>query len=277
MAKDQLNKEEMVPQSQQEPQNEPQPSKRDSFKKRLSEKYPGKNFDDDEELFGQIGSDYDESEKRLSKYKEDEDKLLGMFDADPRNGELLADMANGGDPRLALIRLYGEGVSDIINDPEKQEEVAAANKEYLERVAKEKSLEEEYQKNLDQSLQDVDEWQKDNGLSDEQVDEAFQFIINLASDAIVGKFSTESLDLARKAITHDTDVENASEAGEIKGRNAKIDMKLKKKGNGDGVPSLGGKSRGASQGKSSPNLGALDNIASRGSIWDSEEKRTKYN
>lgn len=254
----------------------PAPSKRDALKKRLSAKYPDKNFDDEEAMFGQISDDYDNSEKELNRYRDDEKKLTDMFNADERNGALFADFANGGDPRLTLIKLYGEDVVDMINDPEKQEEVAAANKEYVDRVAKEKSLEEEYKKNLDDSLQAADAWQQKNNLTDEQVDEAFQFIVQIASDAIVGKFTEESLDLARKSITHDSDVEEAGNAGEIRGRNAKIDMKLKKRNNSDGVPSLGGKSRGASKGESSPNLGALDAIANRGSIWDSDEKRTKY-
>lgn len=254
----------------------PTPSKRDAFKRRLSEKYPDKNFDDEEAMFGQISDDYDSTESELNRYREDERKLTDMFNADERNAALFADFANGGDPRLTLIKLYGKDVGDMANDPEKQEEVAAANREYVERVAKEKSLEEEYKKNLDDSLQAADDWQKKNNLTDEQVDEAFQFIVQIASDAIVGKFTEESLDLARKSITHDMDVQEAGNAGEIRGRNAKIDMKLKKSKNSDGVPSLGGKSRGASKSQSSPDLGALDTIASRGSIWDSDEKRTKF-
>lgn len=254
----------------------PSQSKRDAFKKRLSAKYPDKNFDDDEAMFGQISDDYDSTESELNRYREDERKLTDMFNADERNGALFADFANGGDPRLTLIRLYGQDVVDMINDPEKQDEVAEANKAYVERVAKEKALEEEYKKNLENSLQVADDWQKKNNLSDEQVDEAFQFIVQIASDAIVGKFTEDSLNLARKAITHDVDVTEAGNAGEIRGRNAKIDMKLKKRKNSDGVPSLGGKSRGASNGQSSPDLGALDVVANRGSIWDSDEKRTKF-
>ena len=189
------------------------------------------------------------------------------------SGDAQVAAADLDEERIALCSPHG---CDMANDPEKQEEVAAANREYVERVAKEKSLEEEYKRNLDDSLQAADDWQKKNNLTDEQVDEAFQFIVQIASDAIVGKFTEESLDLARKSITHDMDVQEAGNAGEIRGRNAKIDMKLKKSKNSDGVPSLGGKSRGASKSQSSPDLGALDAIASRGSIWDSDEKRTKF-
>lgn len=259
------------PQSQEETM-----SKRDRFKKRLSEKYPDKNFDDDEDLFGQVSDDYDESDKKLSQYKDEEDKLIGMFNKDPRVGSLFSELANGGDPRMVLLRLFGKDAIEMMDDPEQQELAAKANKEYLERVAQEKNLEEQYQQNLDKSLQIADEWQKKHGLSDEEVDKTFEVLINLGSDAIVGKFSEESLDMARKAITHDSDVEMAGQKGEVKGRNERIDMKLKKKKSGDGIPSLAGKSRSASE-KSSPSLGALDTISNRGSIWDSEEKRTKYN
>lgn len=251
-------------------------SKRDSFKKRLSEKYPDKNFDDDEDLFGQVNDDYDESDKKLARYKEDEDKLVGMFNKDPRIGSLFSELANGGDPRLVLLKTFGKDAIAMSDDPEQMELAAQANKEYLDRVANEKNLEEQYQKNLDTSLQTAEDWQKKNGLSDEEVDKTFEVLIKLSSDAIVGKFSEESLDMARKALTHDSDVEVAGQKGEVKGRNERIDMKLKKKKSSDGLPSLSGKSRSASD-KSSPSLGALDAISNRGSIWDSEEKRTKYN
>ena len=44
-------------------------SKRDLFSDRMKAKYPDKQFDDDEALFGQINDDYDDYDKRLGEYQ----------------------------------------------------------------------------------------------------------------------------------------------------------------------------------------------------------------
>ena len=46
--------------------------------------------------------------------------------------------------------------------------------------------------------------------------------------------------MALKAINHDTDVATASEEGEIRGKNAKAEAKLRKPTRGDGTPTLAG-------------------------------------
>ena len=41
-------------------------SKRDLLKERLRSKYPEKEFSDDEEFYGQISDDFDDSDKKLN-------------------------------------------------------------------------------------------------------------------------------------------------------------------------------------------------------------------
>ena len=57
----------------------------------------------------------------------------------------------------------------------------------------------------------------------------------------MGKFTTETLDMARKALNYDADMAIATEEGEIAGRNAKITEQLRKSSKGDGTNPLGGK------------------------------------
>ena len=66
---------------------------------------------------------------------------------------------------------------------------------------------------------------------------------------VMGKFSTETLDMACKALNYDADVAAAGEEGEVAGRNAKITEKLRKSNKGDGTAPLGGKN---GQGVSAP-------------------------
>jgi len=58
-------------------------SKRDNFSARLKEKYPDREFVDDEAMFGQISDDYDEYDNQIAGYKEREKKFADMFSSDP--------------------------------------------------------------------------------------------------------------------------------------------------------------------------------------------------
>lgn len=216
-------------------------SRRDNFKERMVGKYPERNFDDDEELFGQISDDYDNYDKELAGYKEREGQFADMFTSDPRSASFLTNWKNGSDPAVEMVRQFGTDIKDAIDDPEKLEVIAEANKEYLERVAKEKELDETYKKNVAESLQMLTDLQDKNGLTDDEVDAAMELLMTIIKDGVMGKFSAESIDMAMKAINHDADVENAGYEGEVRGKNAKITERLRKQQGGDGLPHLNGK------------------------------------
>lgn len=237
-------------------------SKRDMMMERMRNKYPDKQFDDDEALYGQISDDYDALDDELNGYKEREGKFSEMFTSDPRSAYFFTQWRDGGDPVVALVRQFGTDIKDAMDDPERMDAIAEANKEFVERVAKEKELEETYQTNLQESLSALEQWQADNGLSDEQVDEVMQHLIGIVSDGIMGKFTAESMDMALKAINHDTDVIDAEQTGEVRGRNARIDERLRGRAKGDGTASLDGKnSTGAGQSASPRNIFELAGTA----------------
>lgn len=221
--------------------NQPPKSRRDQFGERLKKKYPDREFADDEALFGQINDDYDGYDAEIGQYKERESRLTDLFSKDPRSAQFVTDMAKGNDPWLSVIERLGiDGVTDLINDPSKKEAYAEANKKYVERLAKEKSLEDEYQKNITESLQLLEQIQQEQQLGDETIDAAMELLTKIAHEAVVGKFTAETINMALKAITHEADVENARTEGVAAGRNAKIDEKLRKPQAGDGTPNLAG-------------------------------------
>lgn len=236
-------------------------SKRDTTLERLRGKYPEEQFDDDEQLFGRINADYDEYDNKLAGYQERESKFSDMFTSDPRSARLMMGWKNGDDPAVALIRLYGEDIKDAINDPDKQEAIAEANKEYMERVAKEKQYEEEYTANLAESLTLLEQAQQERGLSDEQIDNAMGWFIGVAKDAMMGKFSPETIELIIKAQNYDNDVAQAGEEGEVRGKNTKVTETLRKPTRGDGTAQLDGKNGGGRRKPSMPDMGAIDRYA----------------
>ena len=219
----------------------PAKSKRDLFGERLKKKYPDRDYADDEALFDQINTDYEDYDKQLGEYQERESRLTDLFSNDPRSAQFIADLAKGEDPWIGVIERLGiDGVTDLLNDPSKREQYAEANKKYVERIAKEKELEEEYKKNLAESLSLLEQIQQERNLGDETIDAAYDLIMRIAHEAIVGKFTAETVGLALNAINHDADVSNARTEGTVAGRNAKIDEKLRKSQGGDGTPNLAG-------------------------------------
>ena len=216
-------------------------SKRDMLKERLSKKYPDKNFDDDEEFAGQISDDYDAYDKEMDGYKKSEQALSDMFASDPRSASFLMDWKEGSDPVIALVKRFGTDIADAVNDPERLEEMKKANQEYLDRVAKSKESEEKYKKNLKKSLKAIADAQEQNGWSDEQVDGAMQNLFKILDDAIDGNITPDVLQMMMNAQNYDKDIASAQQEGEVRGRNAKIEEKLRKSESGDGDGHLEGK------------------------------------
>ena len=223
-------------------------SKRDQFGERLKTKYPDREYADDEALFGQINDDYDEYENTLKEKTDAENKLTNMFSQYPNSARFISDMANGTNPWVAMVEQLGmDGITDIFENPEYKEELAKAQEEHVARLTKAHDLEEEYQTNLEGSLEMMRQAQEELGLSDEQIDQAIDLLMAIANDAIVGKFTRESLDMALKAINHDADMENARAEGAVEGRNTKIEEKLRKPKSSDGVPMLAGSNNAPSR------------------------------
>ena len=252
-------------------------SKRESMSERLAAKYPDMDFADDEVMFGRISDDYDDYDSQLDGYKEREGKLATMFSSDPRSAHFLTSWSEGGDPVVEFVRRFGSDIKERLEDPEWVEELAAANKDFVERVAKEKELEEMYQNNIEESKKVMAEFQEENGLTDDQLDEVMDFLNRIYTDALVGKYDKESMEMALNAINYDMDVEEAGAEGEVRGKNAKINERLRTRKAGDGTAALNGANGSAVDRRPQPSLGALDNFANGDDIWTrGGEKRTKY-
>lgn len=253
-------------------------SNRDRYTERLKAKYPDKEFADDEALFGQINDDYDSYDNELSGYREREKALSDLFASNPRSAAFLTDWRKGEDPIIGMVRKFGDDFKAALEDPEKQEALAAANKEFAERIAQEEQYEGEYQTNINETLTTLEAMQQEEGLSDDDIDNAMEFLVGIVRDGIMGKFTRESVAMALKAIKHDSDVEQADREGEVRGRNTKIEEKLRKGGKSDGTANLGSKhggGKGAS--REMPNLGAIDQNYGTQNIWERGGEKRRPN
>lgn len=226
-------------------------SRRDQHLERMRKKYPDKKFEDDEEIFGAISDDYDQFEQTSQEneaMKAREKSMSDMFRSNPNAAFFLNDMREGNDPVMSLVRRLGMEVKDVLDDPAMQDKIEEANKEYLERVAKSRQLDEEYDRNMEVTLtKTLPEYQQQHGLSDDEIDAIGAAWIQIIREGIMGTLSPETISLIANGINHDTDVANAQEEGEVTGRNAKITENLRRSKKGDGLQTLNGRNGAPSQ------------------------------
>lgn len=251
-------------------------SNADRYRERIRGRYPDKEFADDEAYFAQSLDDYDEFDKKKADYEtriseiEGREKMLGDFyKNNPRGARLMLEWRDGADPVTTLLRIYGKDeILAAIEDPDKMEEIEKANEDFHQRVIENDRYEKEYNENLPQSLDILKNWAEEKGLSDDEANIIMESLSKLASDYITGKWTTETLDMLYKAKDYDDAVEQAQMEGEVAGRNAKIDEKLRKGNKTDGTVHLDGKGE-AGSGRAKMDLGALDRYdGSHKSIWD---------
>lgn len=248
-------------------------SKREQMLERLQSRYPEQSFDDDEALMGRISDDYDDYEGQINGYKEREQAIADLYTKDPRSAAFMSAWRAGKDPSVEFARNYGK---EALEDPEKLDAIVEANKEYIERKAKSDELDEEYKKNLAETVKMLEAKGSEEGMSHEEVDKAMDLLQGIMRDAIVGKFTAETIDMALKAVNHDADVAEADRVGEVRGRNANITAQRRKRAAGDGTVSLNSGS-GMRDGSERDVPGALGNYGEGNkSIWErGDEKRTK--
>lgn len=252
-------------------------TKRDLLMEGMNSRHPDRQYADDEELFGQINDDYSDYDNQLKGYRDREKAMSDLFTSDPRSAGLLQKMRNGEDPVLYLVREFGPDIRERLEDPEFQAQVEEAGNEYRTKLAESKKYEDEYNENLKQTLAVIDAYQEKNKLEDEAVDALMNTVSAIARDYISGKVTEETLAMVSNAINHDNDVQAASQEGEVRGRNAKIDERLRKAGKSDGTPALDGKNGGAPARPARQSMGALDRFEGGSTIWErGREKRTKY-
>ena len=249
-------------------------SKRQALEERLRAKYPDNDFTDDESLYGTAVDDLDDYDSKINKYKEVDSKMSEKFMNNPALGGMMVDVLGGKDPIVSVIERYGDDLREYLDDPDKREELAEANKKYMERVSQEKELENEYESNLEESVRVAEEVQTNGGYSDDQVNEAFNQILMDAQNAILGKIDAAMLETKLKGLSHDVDVQEATQEAEVRGKNTKIEEKKKSfKGDQDMPAVLQGKASGATNKTANPTLDALDRAVPNMDVFKGLKRR----
>ena len=193
-----------------------------------------------------------------------------MLAADPRSAVFLRNWSEGADPVVELVRQFGPEIRDAIDNPALQEQMAEANAAYLGRLADERGLEEEFRRNIAESLERVDRRSNGSGaIDDATLERAWEWLRRVTDDGIRGIVSDEALDMALLAINHDADVASADAAGRLAGRNEAIEAHMRGlEAAGDGTIASSATGGGLRNPRRRPPLGVIDSFDSYRSVWD---------
>lgn len=218
-----------------------EPTKRDRLMERLRSRNAERSYETDDDMYDAIMSDYDEMERSISESDAEREKILGLFSKDPKSARFFTSLVKGGNPMLEMMELYGDDFTNALNDPELREPLAERHAKWLETVARNKELEDEAERNLDTTIANLNRMKEENGWTDEQVMQIYDTANRIFMDGTVNIISPETIDIIAKSLNFDNAVAEAEEVGRVRGRNEKIEEKLRKgKPEGEMPPTLGG-------------------------------------
>ncbi len=248
-------------------------SKRDLLYDRMKGKYPDREFEDDEGLYGATLEDMDGYDEQLARQQEVDQQLTDKFENDPQFASYFMGALSGENPITNLIAHYGDQFKDALEDPEIADELAQAHEEHLSKLGKEKELNEQFESNMEATLALVDEIQSEGEFTDDQMNEAFNSIFENANKIIMGELTRDMLETYLKGLKYDDDVAGAAETARVGERNKKIEAK--KKDLKSEIPMLDGAQQQAAPTRpKNQTLDSLDAMTNSRDIWEGAKKRT---
>lgn len=185
--------------------------------------------------------DEESSSEMLMKYlndgNEQKSKIAEALKNDPRIAQLLSDIVSGKRGAAgSLARYFGKDFLSAEEGSSEYEEILKAEEERKAEQEASEASRKEYQNNLEKSIPEVEAYCKDKGYQvDEFLDNAWNKLIQ---PVLSGLYSKEVCEFIDKGANYDKDVNDASEAGYVKGRNENI-HKMKEE-RGDGMPKISG-------------------------------------
>lgn len=188
-----------------------------------------------------FGEDFDVNDKlsqdlllrHIELNREQNERLAGMLERDPRLAQMLVDVVDGKrNAHSAVARYFGRGFVNVDEDSPEFEEMMLADEERKNEVMRLANDRREYEANLEASMPVIESFCSARGYDPSDfMDNVWEKLI---FPIMAGKYTEDVCTALDHAITYEQDVEDAFAAGDIKGRNANI--RRMKEDFGDGLP-----------------------------------------
>lgn len=201
-------------------------TKREAFRRRMAEREPNLNLDDEDAYYGYMDNmvtEYDD-------YRTSSDAMRKNMDHSPALAEMFmaAREEESFDPVLWMVRNKGLDLDALRDDPDYAEKVTEAHNEWLAKRAKSDEINEQAAANMPKSIEAIKAKAAEMGLTDEQADEIVGEIYQMGNDLTLGIIPVNIFEMLAKGKTYDKDIEEAREVGIAEGLETKVTDKLRK-------------------------------------------------
>ena len=188
---------------------------------------------------------------RQATYDEKNNKLVELLGSDPSSAEFIQKWVETGDPRSALIEAFGDdlGMSDEAKEGFKDQLTG-----WRERKAENDALAAESEANWNKSLEDLDAWGDERGISFDQKRDIMLRLLAVTSNGIVNKYGADDFEMALHSMNYDNDVAAARAAGEVAGRNERIAAERRVRAEANAMPPAGPGSQGGRAAEKKPDV-----------------------
>ena len=210
----------------------------------MQEKYPDEEWADDAAYEEKLTNHLSETDAELNKYKSNDEVISDLMERNPEFAMVIMAMRKGMPFEQALRRYLGDIFKDTVEEDDPDwEALKKASDEFLAEKKKADNEIATRTANLEKSDLAFTEFVERNFPTEEEQIAFAEYVRNTLSNIGMGDLSENIFDMFLKAYKHDTDVEDAKEAGAIEARNEKITAKrIKEKNETDGMPLGGGSS-----------------------------------
>lgn len=200
-------------------------TKREAFRRRMAEREPDLNLDDEDAYYGYM----DDMVTEYDEYRTSSDAMRKNMDHSPALAEMFmaAREEESFDPVLWMVRNKGLDLDALRDDPDYAEKVTEAHNEWLAKRAKSDEINEQAAANIPKSIEAIKVKASEMGLSDEQTEEIMDEIYQMGDNLVLGIIPVNIFEMLAKGKTRDADVETAREEGIAEGLNTKVTDKLR--------------------------------------------------
>ena len=210
----------------------------------MQERYPDEEWADDDAYEEKLANHLQEAETKLNEYKSNDEVISDLMERNPEFAMVIMAMRKGMPFEAALRRYLGDIFKDTVEEGDPDwDALKKASDEFL---AEKKRSDDEIATrtaNLEKSDIAFTEFVERNFPTEEEQVAFAEYVRTTLGNIGMGDLNDTIFDMFLKAYKHDTDVEDAKEAGAIEARNEKITAKrIKEKTDTDGMPIGGGSS-----------------------------------
>lgn len=201
-------------------------TRKEAFRRRMAEREPNLNLDDEDAYYGYM----DDMVTEYDDYRKSSEAMRQNMANSPALTEMLmaARGQDGFDPVLWMIENRGLDLDALRDDEKYAEKVTEARNAWLAKKAKDEETFEAAKENMPRSIEAIKAKQAEMGLSDEQASEIVGDIYQMGTDLTMGIIPVNIFEMLAKGKTYDKDMEEAREVGIAEGLDIKVTDKLRK-------------------------------------------------